>query len=168
MNSQEEQYALSLPYPSASNVKKNEAYGNMILHVYAGEDSEMSAITQYTYQVLYAGEQSAEAARAFMGIAKVEMKHLAILGNLVKKLGVDPQYRTLYKGKPYFWNGAFVEYNKTLDRMILEDIATEKAAIDGYESLIAQIDDEAVTAILKRIVMDEEHHIAILAGLFKV
>ena len=53
------------------------------------------------------------------------------------------------------------------EKMILAGIESEKAAIHQYEMHINMINDCDVTAVLKRIIKDEEYHIILLHALLK-
>ena len=55
----------------------------------AGNRSEMSAISLYTYNQLITDEHN-EIAELFHKISIVEMRHLYIFGTLAKQLGADP------------------------------------------------------------------------------
>ena len=46
--------------------------------------------------------------------------------------------------------------------MLLDDLSGEMLAIQEYKRLINTICDEKVTAVLCRIVLDEEMHVAVL------
>ena len=45
--------------------------------------------------------------------------------------------------------------------MLLNNIESEKEAINGYKHLISICTNESIRAVLARIVMDEENHVQI-------
>ena len=51
--------------------------------------------------------------------------------------------------------------------MIQAGITSEKEAIDQYQMHIKMIQDDCVTAVLARIIKDEEYHIMLLRGLLE-
>lgn len=160
-----EKYSVNLPYPSIAKVRENKIYANMIFKDYSGPASELTAVTQYGYQNVILEERDKATADILLGISIVEMTHLHILGDLLIKLGADPKYVTMSNRNTRFWNGGFVKYSKSFNKIILDDIEAEATAINTYEKQILMIDDEHITALLQRIVLDEKYHIHIFKSL---
>ena len=95
------------------------------------------------------------------------MKHLNILGQTIKLLGLDPMYiypNNIDNGFKY-WNSSYVDYNNNLIHIISSNINDEKMAINNYNEIINKIDDKYVIEILKRLVLDEEIHLKILKNI---
>ena len=101
------------------------------------------------------------------GIVLVEMHHLEILGQLILKLGGDPEYICHQGRSKKSWTPEHISYSKTFNKIILDDIEGEKEAIRNYEGNIKIIEEEAITVILKRIVLDEQYHVEILKSMLK-
>lgn len=152
---------VDIPYPKICVVKKNPEIARMIMHSYAGNVSEDTAIHQYMYQSVLLQEEEPEIAIILESIGKVEMHHLEILATLIKALGVYPIYLDPIVDKHEFWSSKYVSYETELRPMLEADILAEQEAIAQYNSLIHVIHDSNVQAILKRIVLDERMHLEI-------
>lgn len=161
------QFNADLPYPKIEVDTENLQYANLIQINYAGMVSEFSAITQYTYHEIKLFEDYADVTPTLMGIAEVEMHHMQILGELIVVLGGDPGYWINKKNKKLNWSPNFVQYGTTLKEMLTYDIESEKAAIAQYRKTANQIQDENIIAIINRLILDEEHHLKLLNGLYE-
>lgn len=151
------------PYPEVEVESQNLRYAKLLLDAYAnGEKSEMTAITQYMHHHLTI--KNKEIADVELCIALVEMKHLEMLGELIKMLGGNPKYRRSNKA---WWDGGEVAYGDNIEFKLKLDIDAEKSAIEGYKTLISEIKDRNITKILSRILEDEIMHLEILTGLYK-
>ena len=156
---------LNIPYPEAKTDEKNLCYANLLLNDYAGKNSEMTAVTQYTYQDIISTEMYPEVADALECIAIVEMHHYDLIATVIREFGGDPQLRVINNGQPRYWDAKYVNYNKNPRRFLRENIIAEKAAIESYKKRIRQINDPNVQKLLERIIIDEEHHIEIFQSL---
>ena len=78
------------PYPVPVDLKPDHRMARMLFASYAGPASEMTAIHQYIYHFLEAGECYRPIAFALKQIAEVEMHHLGMLGNCIRQLGGEP------------------------------------------------------------------------------
>jgi len=148
-----------LPYPEVGVEESNPHYANILMKDYAGSGSELTAITQYLYHNL-TESQNTDMSRTFMGIAKVEMMHLHMLGEIIVLLGGKPVFTSGYPGQ--FWTGRAVTYSHALSDKLADNLKGEQRAIRQYEQHIAMIDDSYVKAVLKRIILDEEVHMKLL------
>lgn len=148
---------LDVPYPPAKAAGYNIFYASLLTNDFAGPVSELSAVTDYTFQSLVSPDQQAAALVA--GIAKIEMHHLQLIGQLIVSLGGYPRYAVQSGCGTSFWNGQLIGYAPNPRDFLHENIANEKAAILNYTHRIGQIEDEGVRAVLRRIILDEEHHI---------
>ncbi len=158
----------SLAYPEVSCCGRNLRCADMISRVYAGNVSELTAVCQYMYGHFVLKSRYPELSEALSYIAKVEMRHLDILAELICALGGNPRYAENWGPNRIYWNGCMVDYSRTPRMILLCNIDAERKAIADYRRLICNIPDENVKAVLKRIVMDEERHIEILSKFLKV
>lgn len=156
-----------IPYPSLKNIEKNPTTARMIMHSYAGEVSEDTAIHQYLYQSILLRDENQEIAKILEEISKVEMHHLETLAILIKELGVYPIYLDPIVDPHEFWSSKYVNYEVNLREMLLADMEAEKKAILQYNSLIHVIESEQVKMVLKRIVLDERLHLKIFEKLLE-
>lgn len=159
--------ALEIPYPKIEISKKDTAFAYKLLNVYAGNISELTAISQYSFQSFYLNKYK-DLSNILMGISEVEMHHLKILADLICALGLIPYYVTYncsYEAMP--WNADYVDYTTDYRNMLLVNINSEVSAIKDYNKLIYETNDPNIKEILKRIIMDEERHIEIFSELLK-
>ena len=160
-------YQVDVPYPKISNLKKNPQIARMIMHSYASNVSEDTAVHQYMYQSVLLREAAPEVSEILKQIGIVEMKHLEILARLIQALGVYPIYLDPVVDQHEFWSGKYVSYETELRPMLEEDLEAERKAIEQYNTLIHVISDETVQMVLKRIVLDERMHLEIFTKLLE-
>lgn len=161
-----EKYTLNLPYPEPKVESRNEEYANLLLKDYAGEASELTAINLYVYQHFISDGIHGAYAELIKAISIVEMKHLELLAETIKLLGIKPMYidNACPPGKP--WTSEYINYSTELKEMITEDIEEEKVAIANYNNHLTLIKDKYICELLKRIVLDEELHVLLLSELY--
>ncbi len=162
MNHQELNFMLSemnrIPYPVLSDVIPDYKFGRLVQDSYAGNKSELTTILTYVFQDLT--NRDKEEVAMFLGIiAKQEMKHLQLLGEILVRLGLQPYYRSTY-GMKWCSDNVRAEYS-CLEEMLSFNIKSEKEAIKGYHSLIDKCENDSIKAVLARIIMDEECHVQI-------
>ncbi len=158
---------LNLPYPPIEVNDRNNELAARLSVLYAGRDSELTAVLQYEYQHIISSEKYAYISDVLDCIGKTEMRHYEMLGKLIVALGADPRIAAQDRGRFVYWNGANVTYSHRIDRMIKDNIANEKRAIAAYNNFLAISNDQKINDVIKRIILDEEHHIKILSMLLE-
>ena len=156
------EYHAALPYPEVQVESENIRYVQLLQDDYSGLTSEFTAISQYTYHQLILENTNNEIAAIFKGIALVETKHLELLGRAIIKLGGNPVFRSTYSNTGRYWYGSYVNYSNTIKKILHDNINAERVSISTYYKHIEVIHDSYIQELLKRIVMDEELHLAIL------
>ncbi len=159
-------YYVDMPYPKVQVERKDINLAEKLLNLYAGEVSEDVSVHTYIYQMLVL-EDNQDLKKIFHGIAVVEMHHLAILGLLIKELGLKPLFGGVKNQKLIWFSGKDVQYNKSIKEMLITDIKIEEETIAGYEEIMKTTTDENVIHILKRIILDERLHIEIFSKLYQ-
>lgn len=155
-----------LPYPPVQAGEKNRTYANLLSVDYCGSVSELSAVTQYINNENRLSLGNCPAAKIFLGIAVAEMMHLQKLGELIVLLGGDIDFTAKYRnGSRRMWTPKYLTLPEDAGNMIRADIEAERAAIEQYTMHIKMIRDEDVTAVLERIIVDEEYHIMLLKAM---
>lgn len=155
-----------LPYPPVRVQECNQSYADLLCMDYCGSVSEMTAVTQYLNNENRLACERCPVARTLLGIAMAEMIHLQKLGELIWLLGGRLDYSAqCCGGGRKLWTPEYLTIPERLEKMLSADIDAEMAAIDQYERHIRQIRDCYVTAVLKRIIQDEEYHIMLLKEL---
>ncbi len=149
------------PYPEIKVEKKNIEYAKLLLNDYASAVGEDRAIHQYIYQNFDKFNEDPVFAKTLSQIAMVEMKHLELLGETIKLLGINPEFRFVDKNTNYlvYWNSSYVNYTTNIIEMLKSDILIEKEAIKNYRYHISIINDKYIKALLYRIIEDEQMHI---------
>lgn len=116
-----------VPFPEVKYVVKNPMYANLLYDDLSGELGELSAITQYIYEHIEI-VSFPELSGIMLKIAIQEMKHLNLVGRLIKRLG-----KKLYfiDSKGVNWNSKYVKYNfDDIVKTMKYNIETEKVAIE--------------------------------------
>lgn len=157
-----------LPYPEIQVRAKNQTYANLLSADYCGATSEMSAITQYINNENRLSCEKCPLAKTILGIAMAEMMHLQKLGELIVLLGGNVNYTAKHRnGAKRMWTPEYLTLPENAVKMIQTGISSEKEAIEQYQMHIKMIQDDCVTAVLARIIKDEEYHIMLLRGLLE-
>ncbi|MBR5192002.1 MAG: manganese catalase family protein [Clostridia bacterium] len=158
--------AVDLPYPKMEEITPNYIYAQIIAPAYSTKHSELTAILQYQFHALYFNRlDMVEYAEVLISIALAEMEHLHILAELLNRLGLDSAYGINTPFGFQFYNTSCVSYSKTPNKMLLDDIAGEMLAISDYEDMLEKIQDEKISAIISRIILDENLHVHALKQL---
>lgn len=155
-----------LPYPPIQVKEKNPVYANLLSVDYCGAVSELSAITQYINNENRISCEHCSLAKTLLGIAMAEMMHLQKLGELIRLLGGKVDYAAKQpNGRMRLWTPEYLALPDQIGQMIAADIESEQAAIHQYQMHIKMIRDTNITAVLSRIIVDEEYHIMLLRSL---
>ena len=159
---------MELPYPPIQVRERNMAYANLLSIDYCGAVSEMSAITQYINNENRLSCENCPLAKTLLGIAMAEMMHLQKLGQLITLLGGNIDFvAKFHDGRQKMWTPENLDIPEHAKKMLVADIAAERAAIDQYRLHIKMIKDQHINAVLLRIIKDEEYHIMLLQALLK-
>ena len=157
-------FCVDKPYPEVQVERPNLDYAKALLFAYAGNVSEETAVHQYLYQSFVLDEKLSNILEQ---IGIVEMHHVEILANIIKKLGLDPKYRTFCFDKEIYWDASFVPYPITITSMLEQNIKSETEAIENYRRLISYIKDPYIQNSLERIIEDEQLHLSIFQNLLE-
>lgn len=154
---------VDLPYPPIQVRGRNPRYAELLTVDYCGSVSELSAILQYINNENRISDEHCSIARTLLGIAMAEMMHLQKLGELIHLLGGNVSFET--KQPDGLWSPSCLVLPDCIPQMLQADIKAEKAAIQQYQMHICAIQDDCVTDVLRRIILDEKYHIMILQAL---
>lgn len=156
-----------LPYPDTSVLTPDIYSGRLISFAYATQYGELSAVLQYTYHAVNFSLFSEETASLLQSISIAEMLHFKLLAKAMLHLGVNPVFTANPPQKSNFFNTSDIYYSTTREKMLLDDITGELNAIANYKKMISLLKNEQVAAIIERIVLDEELHVAALQQAIK-
>lgn len=148
----------SPPYPSISVSERNVSYAQLLSADLAGPRSEMTSICQYTYQSWAISSRYPAMAETIAAIAKVEMHHLNILGQLIVRLGGNPKLQYIQNRRAFAWNSGHVNYTQSITDFFKANIAAEQYAAEMYMQHAKRIQDGDVSEMLARISLDEAQH----------
>lgn len=160
--------ASDIAYPALDGIGEDPAALKLISPAYAGNEGELTAVLQYIYQhILFDHAGCKDYADILLKVAITEMKHLEILGSLILRLGAAPVYSYLPPYPINYYSAHAVSYSKVPQKMILDDIEAEQCAIDTYTKMLCRLKNERVAAVIQRIRMDEEMHLAMFKCILK-
>ena len=134
----------------------NFTYAMWLYEVYAGQDSELTAITTYLYQAVILDRPEFDA--LLRPIAYDELHHLEQLAGALRCVGVDPRYGSLSSGHWVDWRARFINYTTELCALLDLNIADEARAHQTYLELCQKIPIPQVQAILTQLAADEARH----------
>ncbi len=158
-------YCVDMPYPSVKVSKRDLNLAKKLLNVYAGEVSEDTSAHTYIFQSLIVEDK--EISKILKNIGIVEMHHLDLLGLLIKNLGLIPFFASVEKEKIKWFSGKYINYERDLKELLLNNIALEKKAISNYENILKETSDIYIIHLIKRIILDERLHIEIFEKIYK-
>ena len=158
-------YRSTEPYPLPQGLSRNIRYARILQCAYSAGNSELTGIHQYTYHAIAMERESPALSVALKEIAAVEFHHLHLLGQCIMQLGLLPTFGYYQGTRRARWNSGFVQYAKNPKGIIDLSIQAELQAIEYYQSATERISDEQITALLSRIIEDEQVHISVLEGL---
>ncbi|MGL5244074.1 MAG: ferritin-like domain-containing protein [Sarcina sp.] len=147
------------PYPTPQVTCKNCCYANKLLESYAGKVSAHTSIDLYVYQSIITQATWPEFSTLIRGIAIVKMKHLRLLGEVIKLLGGKPDFKTMKNCNPMAWTANYVNPNTNIKDILKIDIQNETDNIKHYTNHIQCIKDPLVVKLLERIVLDDKQHL---------
>lgn len=150
------------PYPPIQVREQNRYYADLLTIDYCGSVSEMTAIMQYLYGQNHLSLCQCPKASVILGIAMTEMIHMQMLGQMILLLGGRTDYSVNTRSGPVFWTPQYVNFAEQEAEILSANIDGEREAINQYRKHMSMIGDECVTALLRRIIQDEEYHIMLL------
>ena len=153
-------YIEDLPYPDLSALSPDCKNAQIIMPAYADAESEMTAVLQYIYQSInFDVCGNSRYATRLEEIAIAEMKHLDMLGEALLRMGVSPVYSRRPPNKCDFYSTCAVAYITQPAAMLAADITAETGAIRDYEKMLGKITDATLSALISRILLDEQLHL---------
>ncbi len=154
-NSESKSVASPEPYPPIKVSRKNPYYANMLYPALRAQESEMTAITTYLYQHWILTDRFSDLGKTLMAISNVEMFHLNTIGQLITMLGGDPR---LANNACECWNADAIDYCQEVHHILAANIVSEEGAAAFYQQTAKEIQDPCVSAVLKRLALDEILH----------
>lgn len=159
---------VNYPYPEIKVNAPNITYANLLSVCYCGSISEMSSIMQYINNENRLSCARCSIAKSLLGMAMAEMTHMQKLGELIFLLGGEVDFvAKLPNGRTKMWTPSCLDIPDNLENMLQADMEIETGTISQYRDYMRIIKDDDVNAVLERIIMDEEYHIAILQALLE-
>ncbi|WP_349944015.1 ferritin-like domain-containing protein [Lacrimispora sp. BS-2] len=153
------------PWPPIEILSQNKRYAAAMLSNIGDCNSEMSAISLYTYNSMITRNFFFDIAECFHKISIVEMHHLNTFGELAIMLGADPRLWSYKNGRLRYWTPACNRYPTRIGPLVSNALASELEAIRKYQDQADWIDDCKIKAILNRIIADELCHVQIFRNI---
>ncbi len=158
---------VNLPYPSVSDFCADLTAARVIAPAYASLHGELSALLSYVYCAFYFEKEGlTKHAETLSEIALCEMGHFRLLGQALLRLGVDPVYTENPPKFTRFYTARELPYHKKPQQMLLDSISGEMQAIAQYKGMQKRLKNEAVSAFITRIILDEQLHLDTLNELY--
>ena len=155
---------INIQYPEVPRLYPNKRYCNLIYDSLGGEQGELTAITQYSYESITLKNEE-KISNILKQIAIEEMKHLEILGNIIVNLGEKPIYMN---SKGNIWTTENVTYNcENLKEIIDLNIKAEEEAMLGYKNILKYTNNMFLRRIYERIILDETTHLEVFRSILK-
>lgn len=153
---------INIQYPEVPRLYPNKRYCNLIYDSLGGEQGELTAITQYSYESITLKNEE-KISNILKEIAIEEMKHLEILGNIIVNLGEKPMYMN---SKKEAWTVDNLTYNfENLNEIMDLNIKAEEEAISGYKNILKYTNNITLRRIYERIILDETTHLEVLKSI---
>lgn len=152
-------------YPKLEHLDYNGNDIRLLTELYSGAHSELTAIMQYVYQSNMLHPFNEKAAHALIEISKVEMHHLTMLGEAIRRMGGNPQY--IQPVKKQFWHAGLVNYTCDPCSMLLINLRAELDAVDCYLATAKRVCNRCLAPMLERIALDEKIHADIMQHLIR-
>lgn len=160
-------YQIKEPYPKINIQKKSRYVANLLSHVYASNEGELTAVHLYIYQSLVLNDSYPQVAEALKKIGEVEMRHLFLLGEAIEQLGNPPIYADCNFNMENYWNADYVYYDQDLKTILEIDIESESQAIHNYQLILMTVEDIEVQKLIQRIILDEQLHLKIFQDFYQ-
>ena len=139
-------------------------WAELLFVAYAAPLSELTAITQYSYQqVVWDNLQAKE---ILFRISLDEMEHLNTLAQILKNLGFEPRYWVLEQ-QPLYWDAVLVNYSVDPLEMLEANIHSEYHAVESYRQLIEEVSEPFIKRRIAHILNEELGHIKQFESLLK-
>jgi len=131
----------------------------MLYDNFSGESGELTAITQYIYEHIELRRYE-NFSKIILSIAIEEMKHLELLGELIKRLGRKSYY---ISSTGVYWNSETnLKYHfSSIYEMLSFNIESEKKTIEEYKKVTRYTQNKSIRDLIERIILDEQTHLEI-------
>lgn len=147
----------SEPFPVLTDVEYSASTVQVLKNLLYDRNSEMTATMTYLHQDWSWYPNHPEIANKLEEIAITEMTHLDVLSNAVVAFGGNADFSK----DGAFWQADWVDFDLALPQTIFENIRAEEIAIENYTKAIELVSNESLKALFRKIISDEQTHIAI-------
>lgn len=151
--------SLPFEYPEIVATELNRYDKQMLYNLLA---NKLCSVNEYITQSIILAPDYPHLADIMDCIAVSESKHFKLLGKLLFLSGGKWDVRTLTGSCRRMHRASFTSLPDPL-AMINESIERERAFISDTKLVLSQIHNSIMADLLKRILLDEEHHIGILS-----
>ena len=161
-----DRYHANLPYPQVNRVHEDKELITYLIQPYSGENSELKTVMQYAYHSLCCKEKYREVSQMMRGIFYIETMHLELIGDVIIKLGGNPQYVLSLQHHQIAWQSSVIDYETHPEQMLLADIEGEKGSAAFYQQASEIVEQADIARLLARLALDEQLHHRMLTDLY--
>lgn len=117
---------------------------------------ELYTAASNTYRSLLCENRDRPLSDLFNEIAREEIVHFRLVGELISALGGDPTLHAQIRVDPL----RFSRDDPHLTALLCTDaIREEKRLIDRYETLMSKTEDRVVRSVFSQLISDEQYHV---------
>lgn len=129
----------------------------MLYDLYAGRFSESTLIATFFYQSVVFFEDG-NLNQLLCEIKECEQKHLNLLAGAITVFGGDP----VFAGTRNYFSGSYPCYEKQIKDAVFADLYLKEQIIEQYEKLLSITQNQSLSELISRILMDEKLHYDLL------
>jgi len=125
---------------------------------------ELGSVAAYTYRALLWAKREPDVASLFDWLAKEEMLHFRMLGELILALGGNPVVHASLRvqGIEQDGRGGCKKDMRSRASLFADSIREERRGIDRYQTLMGRTQDRVVRSVLAHLLGDEHRHVEAL------
>lgn len=126
---------------------------NYLSYLYGSNLSELSIMLQQLFQVIVLPKNKLQ--DILKESITLKIKHLEVLGNILKDNNIRPIFGYHEYNKTYYFNTYDLYYDMDIDTIIKININNEKKHITNINMVMSSIYDQDIKNILNDILKDE-------------
>ena len=146
-------------------LERNIRHARTLQALYSSPASKLTDFHMYSYHSIVTVRSAPVLSGALREIAVAEMRHMQLLGECILALGLHPTLSYYQGTRKARWSSGFVEYAKHPRGMIELALRHERESIARLQGAVSLIGPGEISALLERLIADEECHIKCLCEL---
>jgi len=152
--------ASTMPYPTLESIREDVKTAIKLLPIYSGLHGKFYFVSQYVrYYFSLKNLGESEAADLLIDVMATELIHLRILGNVIRKLGINPESISL-NVPDYLFKSRASDFSA--DKIFADLIAGEINSANELKKICGKKLPPAVKDVIERLTLDDELHADVL------